>query len=182
DLAKLRSELPKSLADKAKSDISAKVSSGRTVLPQFIDTDLSNEKFDKKEEEQTDKVSLSATVAFNFLSYDNSDVIKLSEKLFDNSSFSIEKSRLDVNAENIKVEKNDDITADLVINAKLFPKINTEDLIKQIAGEDTTKTKNMLLNLTNVKNAEIKISPNLPFLSSSLPKNPKNITIDISSN
>ena len=182
DLAKLRSELPKSLADKAKSDTSTKVSSGRIVLPQFIDTDLSNEKFDKKEEEQTDKVSLSATVAFNFLSYDNSDVIKLSEKLFDNSSFSIEKSRLEVNAENIKVEKNDDITADLVINAKLFPKINTEDLIKQIAGQDTTKTKNMLLNLTNVKNAEIKISPNLPFLSSSLPKNPKNITIDISSN
>lgn len=182
DLAKLRSELPKSLADKAKSDISTKVNSGRTVLPQFIDTDLSGEKFDKKLDDQVDKISLNATVAFNFLSYDNSDVVKLSEKLFDNSSFSIEKSRLDVNAKNIKVEKNGDITADLVINAKLFPKIDTESLIKEIVGTDVTKTKNMLSNKTNVKNVEIKVSPNLPFLSSSLPKNPKNITIDISSN
>lgn len=182
DLAKLRSELPKSLADKAKSDISTKVSSGRTVLPQFIDTDLTSEKFDKKEDDQADKVSLSATVAFNFLSYDNSDVIKLSEKLFDGSNFSIEKSRLDINAKNIKVEKNNNITADLVINAKLFPKIDTESLIKEIAGTDVTKTRNVLSNRTNVKNVEIKISPNLPFLSSSLPKNPKNITIDISSN
>ena len=182
DLNKLRSELPKSLSDKAKSDISGKVKSGRTVLPQFVDTDLSSEKFDKKEDDQADKVSLSATVSFNFLSYDNSDVIKLSEKLFDSSSFSVEKSQFDVNAKNIKVEKNDDITADLVISAKLFPKINTQDLIKQIAGADVTKTKNMLSNMTNVKNAEIQISPNLPFLSSSLPKNPKNITIDISSN
>ncbi len=182
DLNKLRSELPKSLSDKAKSDISGKVKSGRTVLPQFVDTDLSSEKFDKKENDQADKVSLSATVSFNFLSYDNSDVIKLSEKLFDSSSFSVEKSQFDVNAKNIKVEKNDDITADLVISAKLFPKINTQDLIKQIAGADVTKTKNMLSNMTNVKNAEIQISPNLPFLSSSLPKNPKNITIDISSN
>lgn len=182
DLAKLRSELPKSLADKAKSDISTKVSSGRTVLPQFIDTDLSNEKFDKKENEQADKVSLSATVAFNFLSYDNSDLIKLSEKLFDGSNFLIEKSRLDVNAKNIKVEKNNDITADLIINAKLFPKIDTQSLIKEFAGVDAVKTKNRLSNRANVKNVEIKISPNLPFLSSSLPKNPKNITIDISSN
>ena len=138
--------------------------------------------FDKKEDDQADKVTLNATVSFNFLSYDNSDVVKLSEKLFDGSSFSVEKSQFSVNAKNIKVEKNDDITADLVISAKLFPKINTDDLIKQIAGQDVTKTRNMLSNLSNVKEADVRISPNLPFLSSSLPKNPKNITIDISSN
>lgn len=182
DLEKLRSELPKSLSDKAKNDISGKVKSGRTILPQFVDTTLKSEKFDKKENDQADKVSLSATVSFNFLSYENLDVVKLSEKLFDGSSFSIEKSQFSVNAKNIKVEKNDDITADLTISAKLFPKINTDDLIKQIAGQDAAKTKNMLSNMTNVKNAEIKISPNLPFFSSSLPKYPKNITIDISSN
>ncbi len=182
DLNKLRSELPKSLSDKAKSDIAGKVASGKTVLPQFVDTTLKSEKFDKKEDDQADKVTLSATVSFNFLSYDNLDVTKLSEKLFDNSKYSIEKSQFSVNAKNIKVEKNDDITADLVISAKLFPKINTDDLIKQIVGQDLTKTRNMLSNLSNVKEADVRISPNLPFLSSLLPKNPKNITIDISSN
>ncbi len=182
DLAKLRSELPKSLSDKAKNDISSKVSSGKTILPQFVDTDLNNEKFDKKEDDQADKITLSATVSFNFLSYETGDITKLSEKLFDNSNFSIEKSQFNVNAKNIKITKNEDISADLVITAKLFPKINTEDLIKQMAGTDVKKAKNQLSNMQNVKEVEIQISPNLPFLSSTLPKNPKNITVDISSN
>ncbi|MBI2025927.1 MAG: hypothetical protein HYT06_00950, partial [Candidatus Levybacteria bacterium] len=90
--------------------------------------------------------------------------------------------QFNVNAKNIKITKNEDISADLVITAKLFPKINTEDLIKQMAGTDVKKAKNQLSNMQNVKEVEIQISPNLPFLSSTLPKNPKNITVDISSN
>ncbi|MBI3984422.1 MAG: baseplate J/gp47 family protein [Candidatus Levybacteria bacterium] len=182
DLAKLRSELPKTLSDKAKGDIASKVKDGRTILPQFVDTTLTKEKFDKKEDDQADKVSLSATVSFDFLSYDNKDVKKLSEKMFDNSAFSIDKSEFSVNAKNIKLQKNEDITADLVVSAKLFPNINTQDLIKQIAGTDVVKTKNMLSNLTNVKEVDIRVTPNLPFVSSTLPKNPNNITINISSN
>lgn len=182
DLAKLEQALPGELSNKAKSDISSKIKSGQTILPDFIDTDLSNEKFDKKLDDEAKQVSLNATVSFNYLSFNNTDMADFASKLFNNSKFSVEKSNLETSAKNIKILKNKDVTTDLNIKAKLFPKIDTNALINQLAGQDVQKAKNMLSNLENVQNVTIKISPNLPFVSSNLPKTSSNIKINITSN
>ena len=174
--------LPKSLSDKAKNDIAGKVASGITVLPTFVETDITNEKYSKKQDEEAKEVTLTAKVSFNYLAYNNSDIEDLASKLFDSSTQSVNKSNLEVSAKNIKIEKNKDINADLNIKVKLLPKININDLTKQIAGQNTQKTKNMLGNLDQVADVTISISPNLPFISNSLPKDPKNIKITISSN
>lgn len=182
DIAKLETNLPKELSNKAKSDIASKVKDGETVLSDFIDTTLDNEKFSKKVDDQSSDVSLSANVSFNYLSYSDSDMANLASKLFDDSSFNVEKSNLETSAKNIKIAKNKDIGADLTIKAKLFPKIDVGALTNQIAGMDNLKAKNMLGNLTNVTSVTVNIHPNIPFLSSSLPKNPNNIKINVTSN
>jgi len=182
DIAKAEENLPKELANKAKSDIQSKVSGGQTVLPDFISTDLASEKFNKKVDEEASNLTLDATVSFNYLSFKDSDLSSLAEKLFNDSTFSIEKSKLTTSAKDIKVLKTKDISADLTINAKLFPKLDAADLTNQIAGVDVLKAKNTLSNLTNVQNVIINVHPNLPFIASKLPKNPNNIKINIVSN
>ncbi len=182
DIAKAEENLPKELANKAKSDIQSKVNKGETVLPDFVSTDLASEKFSKKVDEEASNLTLNATVSFNYLSFKDSDLSDLAEKLFNDSTFSIEKSNLTTSAKDIKVLKTKDISADLTINAKLFPKLEVVDITNQIAGADVLKAKNTLSNLTNVQNVEINIHPNIPFIASKLPKNPNNIKINIVSN
>ena len=79
-------------------------------------------------------------------------------------------------------EKDEDVSAKINIKAGLFAKINTNDLAKQIAGQSVTKVKNSLGNLENVSNVDIKVSPSLPFISGSLPKNPDKIKFTVSAN
>ncbi len=182
DIAKAEENLPKELANKAKSDIQSKVNKGETVLPDFVSTDLTSEKFSKKVEEEASNLTLNATVSFNYLSFKDSDLSDLAAKLFNDSNFNIQKSNLTTSAKDIKVLKTKDISADLTINAKLFPIIDVTSLTKEIAGVDVLKAKNTLGNQTNVQNVEINVHPNLPFIASKLPKNPNNIKINIVSN
>ena len=180
DIAKLRTELPKSLEQKAKEELKRKITSDQTAIENFIDTEFSDEDFDKKEDDEGKQITLKATVSFDFLAYKKSDILSFATKLFDSENFTLDENRLEVNAKNIKVENDDDITADVNIKAGLFTKIDTNALSKEIAGESVTKVKNRLGNLENVTDVTIKISPSLPFVSGSLPKNPDKIKITVS--
>ncbi|OGH07196.1 MAG: hypothetical protein A2171_02110 [Candidatus Levybacteria bacterium RBG_13_35_9] len=179
DIAKLRAELPKTLEQKAREQLRGKISGDQTAIENFIDTNLSGESFDKKKDEEAKQITLRATVTFDFLAYKKSDVLIFASKLFDSEKFSLDENRLQVSAKNIKIEKDEDITADVDIKAGLFAKIDTNELAKQIAGEPVAKVKNQISNMENVSNVDIKVSPPLPFISGSLPKNPDKIKITV---
>ena len=182
DIEKVKNELPKSLSDKAKSDLLTRITDDKNVITDFVDTSLSGEKFSKKEGDETNQLSLSATVSFDFLTYNKEDVQKLAIQIFNNTQSVIDKNNIEVGANNIKTLKNNDVSADITIKAKLFPKIDTSNLSKSLAGQPINKAKNRLENIENVESVNIKITPNIPFLSSSLPKNSNNIVLKISSN
>lgn len=180
DLAKARIELPKSLAEKAKADIFKKSQNGTIILPQFIDTDLSNEKFDKKLGDETSKVTLTATVSFNYISYSQSDLVSFAENIFQDQSFDILKSSVSTDVKKLTISKNRDVDVNLVLNVKEVPKIDSGNIINQVRGENIQKAKNLISNMENVDNVEISVSPGIPFLTNSLPKNTENIEVDVS--
>lgn len=181
DISKAEQELPKSLSEKAKGDLSQKVEDGFTLLPDFVNTDLSSEDFSNKLNDQSDSLTLKANVSFNFISYKNSEMQDLVSRILNDPNFSLDKSDLNISAKNLKVLKNKDISATLNIDAKLLPKIDNDLLSKQIAGESILKARNQITNINQVADTTITISPHIPFLSNTLPKNPKNIQIVITS-
>lgn len=182
DLDKAREELPKKLEDKAREDIKTKVSSGITILNTFVDTSIESESFNKKENDEAKEVTLKGTVSFQTASYKNSDIEALAKSLFESSETKIESGNLEVSAKNIVTEKNKDVNADVVIKAKILPNVNTEELLKEIAGSSVQKARNRLTNLNQVTRVEISISPNIPFLPKNLPGNTKNINLKFTSN
>lgn len=182
DLQKARNALPKALADKAESDIAGKVEKGKTILPQFIDTDLTQEKFDKKEGDEASKLTLNGTVAFNYMAYEDSDMISLVEMTFNEPGLSILKSAIETDVKKLVTAKNKDVTADLDINIKVLPKIDESEIKAEIKGQKLQKAQNFLNNITNVEKVEITFSPSIPFLTSSLPKNPNSIEINVQNN
>jgi hypothetical protein len=62
DIAKLLTDLPKKLEDKAKNDITGKLSSDKTLLPGFVSENVDKQNFDKNAGDQASQVTLTGTV------------------------------------------------------------------------------------------------------------------------
>ena len=182
DENKLLESLPKQLEAKAREDIKSKVPTGKTALNDFVDESVDSPSFDKKIDDQASQLTLKGTVNFKAATYNNSDILSLANSLFTSGDAVLSKDNLTVSAKNITVEKNNDVNADLEIKANLLPKLDTQALAKEIAGYTQAKAKNTILNLPQVTQANIIFNPNIPFVTSSLPGDSKNIKINVVSN
>lgn len=182
DLNKLVEDLPKSLEDKARENIKGKVDADKTMLNTFVDETVDDKSFDKKEDEQANQVTLKGTVIFKAATYTNSDIESLASSLFDSNDTQVKSGNLEITAKNIIVEKNNDVNADLIIKAKIFPKVDNTSLLNQIKGVSLQKAQNILGNLNQVERVEISLSPNIPFLPKNMPGNPKNIILNFTTN
>ena len=182
DLAKALADLPKNLESKAKDELKSKSQDGRQILNGFTNETIESQSFDKKVDDQATSITLKGTVNYETVSFSNKDIEALASSLFNSGDFVVSAKNLTVDAKNIGLDKNGDITADITIKANIYPKIDTSNLSKDIAGASLTKAKNIILNVNQVKSVDIKLSPNIPFFSGSLPSNPNKIKIDITSN
>jgi uncharacterized protein (UPF0333 family) len=181
DVQKLLTSLPKQLEGKAKTDIGPKVTGDNVLLNNFVseNVDESSDSFDHKAGDQANSVTLKGTVNFQALTYNSNDMLKLAQSLFGSNDTQVSQSNLSVTANNIGLNKDNSVSADLQISAGLVPKLDSVSTAKQIAGLSITKARNLLSNIPQVQNVGIALNPNLPFLSQNLPGNPNDITIQI---
>ncbi len=182
DTAKLLSDLPKKLEDKAKSDLNGKVSGDQTLLPGFVSETVDKQNFDKNAGDQADNVTLNGTVTYQAVSYNKNDIVSLALNLFNSNDITINKDNLNVNVKNIKSKDSNNIDADLNIQAFLLPKIDQEALAKQVAGQSAGKAKTILGEISHVSSVDVSISPAIPLLPKLLPRNSKNISFEIKLN
>ncbi len=181
DIAKLLADLPKKLEDKAKNDIGGKLSEDKALLPNFVSENVDKQDFDKKVGDEASEVTLTGAVTYQGVSYNKNDIVDLALNLFNSKDITINKDNLNVNFKDVKV-KEEEIDANLNIQALLLPKIDDGTLTRQIAGQSVAKAQNVLSDLSNVSSVNISIFPSLPLVSKNLPKNSKNIKIVIKLN
>ena len=92
DIDKLRSDLPKSLEQRAKEKLRREISGDKTAIENYIDVRLSGESFDKKEGDEAKEITLKADVTFDFLAYNKNDMHALALKLFEGGNYMINKN------------------------------------------------------------------------------------------
>lgn len=180
DADKLSEELPKSLEEKARVALKAKVASGEIALEEFTDITLTKKNFNKDINDETDQVTLTATVLFTTLSYQENDVKELAQSLL-KGEFSQELSLTDkgteVNLTDIEITNDDEIEATLSMKAGLLPKFENAKIADAISGKSFDDADAYLKTLSQVASAEIALSPNIPFLPKFLPRMSKNIEL-----
>lgn len=181
DVAKLLADLPKKLEDKAKTDLTGKLSGDTALLPNFVSETVDKKDFDKNVGDQASQVTLTGTVTYQGISYNKNDIVALSLNLFNAKDITINKDNLNVVVKDITA-KEKQVSANLNIQALLLPKVDDGTLTKQIAGQSTAKAQSILSGLTHVSNVTISISPGIPFVPKNLPRNSKNIKIVIKLN
>ncbi len=170
DIAKLESDLIKKLEEKARDEISSNISKEKILLPEFIKTNLSSKKFDKKEGDEANKISLSATANYQTFAYSKKDIASFIEDILKTAgNLTLDENRITTSAKDIKATGTTEVATTLTISGFLLPKINQEDLAKQISGKNIKDAQNLLTTIPQVESAIIKISPNIPLLPQNLP-------------
>ncbi len=181
DIAKLLTDLPKKLEEKAKNDIAGKLSSDKALLPNFVSENVDKKDFDKNAGDEGSQVTLTGTVSFEGVSYNKNDIVALALNLFNAKDITINKDNLNVNVKDMKA-KDKEVVANLNIQALLLPKVDDGSLTGRIAGQSESKAQSVLSELPHVSGVTISVSPSLPFLPKNLPRNSKNIKIVIKLN
>lgn len=180
DAQKLRDDLIKSLEEKAKSDMQNKLQASEALVSSFVDETLDKENFDKDVDQEAKTVTLKGTATYEGLSYDKNEFINYLKSVL-GQNINIDIKNVELSFENIK-SKNNEITTTLKTKAKIFPKLDTTGLLKNISGKSFQEAQNQILSLPDVESVKINFSPNLFFFPEILPRIQKNIIFQILEN
>src|SRR5581483_1325100 len=126
---------------------------------------IKNKTASKKVGDQASSFTLSADVSISTLAYNKQDLENLAQKLL--SSKIASDQTIDPNSISIKINNSSQTSngakADLIIESKLFPKINSKSIATQIEGKSFSQAQNMILSNSQVSSAKLTLSPNLPI-------------------
>jgi hypothetical protein len=184
DLTKLKTDLPKSLENKADDAIKQSAEKDETVLPVVLSSALTKAKYDKKVDDEAKKVSLAATVAFTGIAYKNSEVKDYAKSLLKDkyaNDTNVEDNTMNIDVQDATLKKNKTVSAKLILSAGLLPNIDTDDVVKELDGKSYDEAKAILNGLPQVTSSEINFSPGIPLLPSLFPRLPQHITVEVKS-
>lgn len=182
DLDSLTEKIIESLKKKALSSASSKTAEDNVVLPDIFSSEFIVRSFDKKENEEEERVTISAKMRFTIGLYNRKDLLKLVEEgggitVPHEYAFQAKESRIDV--KNIKVEKENNASADVTVGAVFLPRVNTGELIKSIKGKSRAEAVRKIRKISGVLETDVKLRNRLFFFPERLPDNPRNISINI---
>jgi len=184
DIAKLKTDLPKSLEDKARTALSQKATDSETLLPLLTVASLDKAKFDKNVDDEAKKVKLTASVVFNSMSYQNDELTNYGKSLIKSKyaqDISIADKSIKNTIKDTKQKNENEVETTVTIEAGLLPNINTADVIEKLQGKSLQQTQLIIKGLPQVAQSQITFSPSLPFLPNIFPTLPKHITVEVRS-
>ncbi len=184
DLDKLTADLTKNLGDKAKQDAQNNNGS-KTVFSTFLSTDMSNQKFDHKLGDQTSSVSFSATITYQALSYDKSDLTNVAVAIMqsDNPNEDISTKNVSETIKNPTVSSDGkNITASLDVKAGILPKVDTVKTAQQLTGKPFSTAYTALSTIPQLASVRSSLSPELFFLPKTFPRIASHITVIVTPN
>jgi len=180
DVDKLEEELPKSLEEKARTELKKKLNGNEELLTGFTDITLSKTTLDNAVDKEAKTVKLTGTVNFISVAYDKDDLLQFAEESIKEryTKEELNRDNIDTKLSGIKDTSETELTAVAAINAGLLPKIDIEDMKTKLTGKSFTEVKELARGTSSqIKDAQITLSPNLPFLPEVLPRITKNIDI-----
>jgi len=185
DIDKLTTGLPKSLEEKAKQEIAKKIGSDETVLPLFLNTTLAKKSFNKDVGEETKTVTLKTQVTFDGIAYKNENLNAIAKSIISDKSSenqAVSEKGVKNTLRSIKEKNEDEVSASLVVNAGLLPKIDTTKVLQDVKGKSFADAEEILSQMSQIDGVDIVLIPNIPFLPKLLPRLEKNIKVTVQTN
>lgn len=182
DISSLQSKIISTLSKKALNDARGKVGVDAQVLTPPIEYSFDEKTYSKKEGDEANTVSLTATITYKMGAYKKSDLINLAKEVTASEApsdyaYSGKDSEIQVK----DVEENDGIlSGKLVFSSVFLPNISSETIKDKIIGKSVLKAEEFITR-PGIADQKITFTRSLPLFPQILPFNKKNISIVIKS-
>lgn len=177
-LATLTSELRK----KAQEEIQGKLTDGMKVLEEGLSETILSQSYSKKVGEQATEFNLDVNARYSGTSYNDADLRTIVSKLVETNvpeGYELDLSQTETQADVAKIEKDGRLIFAAKFRAKLMPKINKDEVKKNLAFKTPAQVAEQVRQIENVIGSNIEITPSLPGPLQRLPILPQNITVEI---
>lgn len=181
DRKRLQETLTQELFAKAKEELKGKVPQGAKLEEQAVRTELKSQNFDKEVGQEATAFSLTEEIRFFTVAYKQEDLFKiLSEKMEGDipDGYEILPDFSTVEVLGAKDQENG-ILLKTKFKGALIPKFDLPKIAKELVGRSPKSTKDYLLTLQDVKEAQIVINPPMPPFLITMPHLASRISIRI---
>lgn len=185
DQKRLLASLTSDLKKKASDEVQGKLTGDMKILEETFSEKVIKQSFSKNVGDQATELSLTLNLNLKGTAYKDADLKTIVGKLVETNvpeGYDLDISRAETQASVSKVEKDGKIIFTAKFKAKLMPKLDAEQIKKQITFKTPTQVEDILKTHESVIGADIKTTPELPGPLLRLPLLPGNINLEISSN
>lgn len=185
DLQTLEDELVEELKQEALPELQSKKGDEVVLIEDVNSAEFIEKKFDKKEGEEAKNVKLTARVKFRMGGYSkeelNKFLVKIAEReMPDGYNFVEDQSKVELR--DVQVNKDGNVTAQLVAKAYFLPSVKPEDVIMQVKGKNVSSAQEEIGKIKNITEAKIILKNNVPLFPEFVPFNTKNVTLTVNTN
>lgn len=183
DQNKLLAQLASELRKKAQEQIQTKLAADLKVLEEGLSEQIAKKSFSKNINDQAQEFSLSLTVRFKGVAYSESDLKLIVSKLVETNvpaGFELDLTQTETQADVAKVDKDGKLVFLAKFRAKLKPKLEKEQLQKELVGKTPDQAAAKLKEVSSVIGSDIQIVPSIPIKAlQRLPLFASNIEIEV---
>lgn len=183
DQKKLLAKLASDLRKKAQEEIQSKQTAEFKVLEEGLEEEIVKKSYSKNVGDQASEFSLALTANFKGTAYNENDLKTIVSKLVETivpSNYSLDLSKTETQADVSKLEKGGKIIFLAKFKAKLMPKLDQNQIKKDIVFKTPEQAAERLKKIENVFSSNIAITPSIPIKPlQRLPLLPQNITLEV---
>jgi hypothetical protein len=182
DHKKLLADLASNLRKKARDEIQAKLDGDMKVSEEGLIENITRQTYSKKVGDQASDFTLTLSVDYKGTAYSDSDFKTMAAKSIDTSlpeGYELNLAESETQATATKVEKDGRLIFDVTFRAKLSPKLDKEQIKKQITGKSVGEATDVLKQIENVIGVVYEFSPSFTKVFGRLPFWPGNINITV---
>ena len=181
DQAGLLNSLTAELKTKAEQTLQTQLGEGKSIVDIDKKDQAISKTFNHDIGEETDTLTLTAKLEYAALAYRQNDLdllltAAIKGKVPDNFMIS---SSSETDIQSAKLQTNGTATVDIAFKAKMVPKMDFDDIKKNLKGRYPDVVQSYLTTLPSFIKADITITPNLPKQLKTFPRLAKNIFIEI---
>lgn len=183
DQENLLKALSEELTAQAKDELIEKLISGEKFIEPSLEAEIASRKFSHEVGVQATELTLNLTMECQGVSYLEKDFLTSMEKILAGNipeGFEFKPEHVTINfSELISSEDSKVFRFKVAVNAKLFPKIDTEKIKREVAGLTTVALESYMKDISNASGFEIAFSSPFSLFKNKLPPKAKNITIEV---
>lgn len=182
DQKKLLAEVLSEARKKAREELQGKMTEDFKVLEEGMSEKIIKQAFTKNVGDQASEFNLNLTVNLKGTAYKDGDLKSFVTKLVETNvpdGYELDMTKTETQADVSKLEKDGKLVFSAKYRAKLMPKLNLEQLKKDIAFKSIEDASTRIRQIENVIGSNIDVRPNLPGPLRRLPVLPNNIKIEV---